>query len=994
MTAILSCFLAGRSTRLSALGVFCAWAAFAASGRSQNFTPEQSAARLKAPNGLKSVMVGAEPEVRQPLSMSFDARGRLWVLQYLQYPNPAGLKAVSRDQFLRTVWDKKLEPPPRGPAGADKIVILEDPGSDGRFRKSKEVITGLNLATGFALGRGGIFVVQAPYLLFYPDKDQDDRIDGPPEVLLDGFGMEDSHAHANSLVWGPDGWLYGAQGSTVTAHIRGITFQQGIWRYHPDTKKFELFAEGGGNTWGLDFSPEGEVLAGTNWGGFALLHQMQGAYYIKGFAKHGPLQNPHAYGYFDHVPYKNFVGGHVTCGGVLHQGKALGSAFDRTYIAGNLLSNVVNWHKLDPAASSYTASHGGVFLNPRDAWFRPVDLLDGPDGAIYIADWHDHRATHLDPIDNWDRRNGRIIKVQAEHAAPLSPFDLKGKTSGDLVALLEHPEVWWQREALRLLYERKDASLASGLMAAIKDPQTPHPVRLLWALNATGEAKEPELVSLLAHPDFAVRMWAVRLLGDPGTVHSESIKPLLEAIRKETNPRVVAQMACSAKRLPTSEALPLIKALCLNPVAPADPQIPLLVWWALETHAVSGQKTIASWVADNAWIKSPLVAGHLLERLTRRYTAKDANPKNEGYKIVASLLRKAPAPATAGLEKALDGQFLAKFPEPLKNWLDRKRSDDTTSVQWITLGTRLGDEDSWYQALARVSGPKTEEGDRLKLIKLVAQSGKPEAPGALIEILENSTKPPVLSATLDGLAGFADPAVAEAVLKRFAKWPKGVQTAAINLLVARPGTAASLLDLLDTGKIAQDAISLDQARRLSVHKDAELAKRVEKRWGKLAPATEGEKQARISYIQLIIGRSNESSPDKGKGIFEQKCATCHQLFGKGQKVGPDLTSADRQMLAPLVGHIVDPSGHVRPEFRAWVLETKDGRILTGLVAEETAGAVTLLDAKGEKQVIGRDRIDTFKPSEQSLMPEKLLDGLSDAEIVDFFAYLRLKEPPK
>jgi len=960
----------------------------------QPFTPDQSQSRMKAAPGLKATLVGAEPQVRQPLSVSFDHRGRLWVLQYLQYPNPAGLKAISRDQYLRTIWDKKPEPPPQGPVGADKITVLSDPGPDGRFRKAQDVVTGLNLATGFALGRGGIFVLQAPYLLFYPDANGDDQVDGPPQVLLEGFGMEDSHAHANSLVWGPDGWLYGAQGSTVTATIRGLKFQQGIWRYHPETKKFELFAEGGGNTWGLDFSPEGEVLAGTNWGGFALLHQMQGAYYIKGFAKHGPLQNPHSYGYFDHVPYKGFQGGHVTCGGILHQGRALGASFDGTYIAGNLLSSVVNWHKLNPVGSSYTAEHGGTFLNPRDSWFRPVDLLDGPDGAIYICDWHDHRATHLDPIDNWDRRNGRIIRVGAENAPLLPAFDLSKLSSADLVGHLNHPEVWWQREALRLLYERKDATTAPGLKQSLAGASSPQAVRWFWALHASGQLTETDLADYLGHGDWAVRMWAVRLLGDSGKVTSESLTRLLAAIRNEVHPHVLAQMACSARRLGTPEALPLIKALCLKPEAARDAQIPLLIWWALETHAIAGQKTIATWIADKAWLAAPVVQGTLIERLTRRYCATDANPKNEGWKIVASLLRRSEKTALSGLEKALEGQYLSALPDPLKVWLERKRSEDTTSVQWIALGTRLGDEDSWFQALARVSGPKTEDSDRAKLIRLVAQSGKPEAAGALLEILESRAQPNILVATLNGLAGLSDPQIVQTIDKKWKQWPKGAQDAAIGLLAGRPATAKTLLDWLDQGNLAPERVSLDLARVMANHKDPELIKRIEKRWGQLAPATEGEKQARISYIQLIIGRATESQPEKGRVLFEQKCASCHQLFGKGQKVGPDLTSAERQTLPPLVGHIVDPSAHIRPEFRAWILETRDGRVITGLVAEETPVAVTLLDAKGEKQTIGRDRIESFQPSPKSLMPEKILDGLSDQEIIDFFAYLRLKDPPR
>ncbi len=957
----------------------------------QNFTPEKSQARAVPPPGLRAVLVGSEPQVRQPLSMSFDHKGRLWVLQYLQYPNPAGLKPVSRDQFLRTIWDKKPEAPPKGPKGADKITILEDPGPDGRFRQSRDVVGGLNLATGFAIGRGGIYVLQAPYLLFYPDKNGDDVVDGDPEVLVDGFGMEDSHAHGNSLIWGPDGWLYGAQGSTVTAKIRGLTFQQGIWRFHPVSKKFELFSEGGGNTWGLDFSPEGEVLAGTNWGGFALLHQYQGAYYIKGFAKHGPLQNPHSYGYFDHVPYQSFQGGHVTCGGILHQGQALGPQFDKTYIAGNLLSSVVNWHKLESNGSTYKASHGGVFLNPRDSWFRPVDLFDGPDGAVYVADWHDHRATHLDPIDNWDKRNGRIFKIESQTVTPMPPFDTGKLSSEELIVRLDHPEVWWQREALRLLYERKDASTSEGLISSLEIPNTPNPVRKLWALNASGLLDEALLVKFLTHSDWSVRMWAVRFLGDSETIGLASQKTLEEVSQSEENPRVLAQLACSSRRWQAKAALGIIKTLSMRNDAVKDPFLPLLIWWALETHAVKGQTAIASWINDPVWVKSPLVQGALIERLTRRFMASDL--KN-GPKVVVNLLKKGGKPALAGLEKSREGVFLEKMPEPLRAWLENKRASDTVSVQWISIGTRLGDEDSWLHALALATGPKTEAKERIALIKLVAQSGKTEGGEALLDIVKNSNQAEVQLAALEGLAGFSNPAIGPTVIKRLPKLPKGTTNAALTLLASRPVTAKMLLDAEDTGGIGKDSITLDHARKMFSHKDPELLKRLEKKWGKLSPATEGEKQARMSYIQLIIGRSGFADPAKGKPIYEQKCATCHQLFGQGQKIGPDLTTADRQSLAPLVGHIVDPSANIRPEFRAFIVETKDGRLLTGLIAEETTGAVTLFDAKGERIVVPRPQIEEMKASPSSLMPEKALDGLSDQEIVDFFAYLRLREAPK
>ncbi len=270
-------------------------AVVASAALAQGFSPEEAVRHMKLPSGLEVQCVASEPLVRQGVAIEFDDAGRLWVIQYLQYPNPAGLKRAAVDRYSRTTYDKVPEPPPRGPKGADRVTILVDSDGDGRADSAKDFVSGLNLASGLAFGHGGVFVLQVPYLLFYADRDRDDVPDGDPDVLLTGFGMQDAHSVANSLTWGPDGWLYGCQGSTVTSNIRGIEFQQGVWRYHPITHRFELFCEGGGNSWGLDFDEHGNLFYSTNYGGYAMLHGVQGAYYWKQFGKHGALHNPYAY---------------------------------------------------------------------------------------------------------------------------------------------------------------------------------------------------------------------------------------------------------------------------------------------------------------------------------------------------------------------------------------------------------------------------------------------------------------------------------------------------------------------------------------------------------------------------------------------------------------------------------------------------------------------------------------------------------------------------
>src|SRR5229473_8481240 len=476
--------------------IFLGWS-LTSSAIAQSYSPQEAVQHMTVPPGFQVQLVASEPEVRKPVTITFDGRGRMWVIQYLQYPNPNGLKPVKVDQYLRTTYDRVPEPPPKGPKGADRITIFYDPDENGRYRQNKDFIIGLNLASGMALGYGGVFVLQAPYLLFYPDRNADDIPDGDPQVLLTGFGMEDAHAVANSIQWGPDGWLYGAQGSTCTAHIRGLEFQQGIWRYHPITHEFELFAEGGGNTWGLDFDQHGNAIAGTNWGPSTMLHQVQGGYYIKGFAKHGPLHNPFTFGYFEHVPYKGFKGGHVTCGGIVYQGGSFPKEFENTYIAANLLSNSLYWHVLEPKKSSFTARFGGDFLIGNDSSFRPVDCLVGPDGALYIADWCDKRANHVDPVNNWDRTRGRVYKVQyvGDSASPSNAWmtkvggdklDLNKLPSQNIDGLLSHPNDWYRREANRILAERRDPAVIPGLRKMVRERQDYLALQALWALYVSG----------------------------------------------------------------------------------------------------------------------------------------------------------------------------------------------------------------------------------------------------------------------------------------------------------------------------------------------------------------------------------------------------------------------------------------------------------------------------------------------------------------------------
>jgi putative membrane-bound dehydrogenase-like protein len=966
----------------------------------QGFPPDEAVKRMELPPGFSVRLIAAEPTIRQPVSISFDDRGRMWVLQFIQYPNPAGLKPVKQDEYLRTIWDKVPEPPPHGPTGADKLTILYDPDENGVYRKSKDFLTGLNIASGFCLGHGGVFIAQPPYLLFYPDRDGDDRPDGDPEVLLSGFGMEDTHSLANSLQWGPDGWLYGAAGSTSTSRIKNpagkptdppIVFQQGIWRYHPKTRQFELFSEGGGNTYGLDFDKHGQVIAGTNWGGFAMLHHFQGAYYIKGFAKHGPLQNPHAYGYFNHVPYTNFKGGHVTCGGIVYQADAYPSELHDQYIAGNLLSNDVYWHRLTASGPTFTAAHGGDLLVSNDTWFRPVDLMLGPDGAVYVADWYDKRAAHLDPIDNWDRTNGRVYRIDYQGGRPFPSFDLRNKSSHELVELLDRPNVWWRREARRLLDERKDATVYSTLKKRIATSNGLPALESLWALYVSGGCDTAYLNSLLNHPFEHVREWAVRLVGDTQTADAATAAAWIHLAKRECSPVVRAQLACSAKRVEAETCIQVVGELLAACDDTSDTVFPLLAWWAVE-RTVRDNPHLAADLASRPQQYATEAYAEIVQRVARRLMAADVCG---GQLLVAKLIKIWDEAGQAevvlkGIAAALEGGPPSTVDSALKEAVSTIGSKTQRNLP-LSILARLHDREALARLREQIANPKRSETDRIQAIDILRQVRDEPSKTLLLSHLLTAESDVFRTAILSGLEPFDDPAIGDAILDVYPKWSATVRKRAIQTLVSRRSWAAALFAAIDAGNIPATDVSIEQVRKAVEFLDPAISKLAEKHYGKVGPATPGEKQARISWLNIALTRG-KGDVIAGKALFTQHCAKCHMLFGEGTNIGPDLTSADRKNRRFMLEHIIDPSAVIRPEYISHSASLADGRRLVGLVIESSPQSITLLDAENRKTVIPRGDLEDLQPLPTSLMPEKLLDTLTDEQVCDLFAYLA-SDPP-
>lgn len=983
-------------------------------------SPEETVRRMTPASGFAVKLVAAEPLVRKPVAIEFDDRGRLWVIQYLQYPNPAGLTRVQVDRYSRTVYDRVPEPPPFGPKGADRITILEDFDANGRARRAKDFVSDLNLATGLAFGHGGVFVLQAPYLLFYRDRDRNDVPDGPPQVLLSGFGMEDAHSLANSLTWGPDGWLYGCQGSTVTARIRGIEFQQGVWRYHPITHRFELFCEGGGNTWGLDFDRHGELLYSTNYGGFIMMHGVQGSYHWKQFGKHGALHNPFAYGFFDHVPHRDFHGGHVTVGGTVYQGAGLPERFRGKYIAADLLGHNVYWHHLDERGSTFASAHGGELLRSNDPAFAPSDLTAGPDGAIYVADWHDRRTAHPDPDAEWDRSGGRIYRIESEGSKRVVPMDLPKLSSAQLVAMLSHADDWYVRKARRLLADRRDPEVIFPLRTLVMESKDDHlALESLWALYVSGGFEESFALKLLGHRNPDVRRWTVRLLGDEERISPAAVEGLLELAAREPSVRVRSQLACTAKRLSAAAGLAIAEQLMLRNIDDADPYLPLLLWWAVETHALAAPDKVLARFANRAAWHIVLCHDVILPRLMRRYAAAGTAA---GYDACAALLAAGTAPQTRRmLLEALDqglsdrpdspgpgpgtlfSSFAAKQAGPggktreeklsaaLEQGLSELWKDDTADTTLIRVWARLGHAEAFERALALATAAGVEPEKRLNMLRLLAEAGKPGCIGPLLKMVGSRESEAFQLAALGALQSLDQEEIASALLDKYPSLNARLRAQTVDVLLSRPRWARALLEDVDGGKIAAKEISVDQLRPIVSYHDKVLDALTRKHWGNITRGTPEEKLAEMRRLNNDL-RADVGDPTTGRVLFQKHCASCHRLFGEGTELGPDLTHANRLDRDYLLASIVDPSAVIRKEYVAYTAQTTDGRVLTGLLVEQAPNQITLLDAKNQRISLPRSKVASLEESPVSLMPENLLKELRPQELRDLFAYLQRNKP--
>ncbi len=965
----------------------------------EGMSPIDAAAAMTVPEGFRVQLAAGEPMVHQPIAMTFDERGRLWVAEAHTYPVRA----------------------PEG-EGADKIIILEDVDHDGVFDKRTVFAEGLNLVSGLEVGFGGVWVGAAPYLMFIPDADGDDVPDGPEQILLDGFGYQDTHETLNAFIWGPDGWLYGCHGvfthSLVgkpgTASEDRTPLNCGVWRYHPIRHEFEMFARGTSNPWGVDFNEYGQAFI-TACVIPHMFHMIQGGRYHRQGGQHF---NPHIYEDIqtiaDHAHYAGNIrdhawwgrdqpagaddthaagGGHAHCGAMIYLADNWPHQYRGSIFMANVHGNRINNDILRRRGSGYVASHGADVLFANDRWFRAINMKYGPDGSVYMIDWYDKNACHRADKEIWDRSNGRVYRVSFG-ATKWPGLSLNKATTQELVALHRSANENHVRTARRLMQEKtflhanaistedRLAGVTSLRELALGDEEVSLRLRAIWTLHCIGELTEADLEALLqenSHKSEYLRAWAIQLALEDSMLSESLLSRLTEMSRNDPSSLVRLYLASAMQRLPLTSRWSIAEGLVNHAEDADDPNLPLLTWYGIEP-LVPAETDRALALASNCRI--PKVS----QFIYRRAAAEPAS--------IGALLTSLGKTGNVETQAIMLGEVVAaiknqgKLSMP-KAWPDvyakLSASENANIRQQAQLVTVKFGDASIFPALRTIASDNAAPIEqRLSALQaLVAGKDKALVP-TLISLLDDDA---MRATAIRAIAGYDEAGIPDAILARYQTLTPDERADAVATLSSRAAWAHQLLGAVDAGIADRKDLSAFTIRQMQLLDDPNLSELINKTWGSMRSTSDDKKQQIALWKKKLTPEALQSANrSHGRLLYNNTCGKCHQLFGEGEKIGPDITGSNRGDIDYTLQNILDPSALVGRDYQSTMIVTNDGRVINGLVRETNDTAIVIQTAN-ERLVVDRDDIDVQKLTEVSMMPDGQLDQLKPEEVVNLIAYL-------
>ena len=976
-------------------------------------TPPQEALKmLSLPSGFQATLFASEPDINQPIAMTTDARGRLWVAECNTYSD--------RGENFNTELN-------------DRILILEDTNADGTFDKKTVFWNQAKKLTSIEVGFGGVWLTAAPNLLFIPDANQDDVPDGEPVVLLDGFeGNVIRHNIVNGLRWGPDGWLYGRHGIQATSFVGspGATESQrtpmncAIWRFHPTDRTFEIVAQGGTNPWGFDFDEHGEMFMINTVIGH-LFHIVPNARYQRMYGAHF---NPHLYQLIDQtadhfhwdVGEEHWAagrneqisdgtdkagGGHAHTGLMIYQGNQWPKEFHNQLFTANFHGRRINSDSIHREGNSYVAHHGQDYFKSADPWFRGIELIYGRYGEVYLADWSDIGECHEN--DGIHRTSGRIFKISYGNPSPSIPEKINEASVDQLIENLSHPNEWVVRKSRRRLQELT-AALIKKSPAPDFTLEVAHPIlkdhpwihkfqkafdlagdtktklRVMWAYYSCFPEQEPWLLQRLTDSNEHIRAWAVRLLTDGRIFISDpGLEHILQTAKQDPSGLVRLYLASSIPRFAPDFGHRLTAELAKKTEDAEDRVQPKLVWFGYEPIATLLPNRAIELAFDS---NIPLLTQNIARRLTFNI---QSNPQNVD-KLTSQLVNQKPVKIQTilrGMTQALKGWIQAPMP---KDWpatkleLAKHNNPDINRMVDeldIVFGTGRSIEE-----LKNIANDETYDiPARRQAILTLANSSK--ATGLFQILRPHLNNKALTTAVIKAMAKCDTPTAAKAILNRFPHMDPEGKSTAIDALVTREAWAEQLLQAVASNTIPKSFISASHARQVSNFDNPVLVNLLEASWGSIRSTTlENQKQMTQLNNKLTPTRLENGNRDRGMKIFEKNCASCHIMFGRGGKIGPDLTGSDRKNINYLLENILAPSASVAQNYQVSVIVLNDGRFLSGVIVNENQRTLSL-QTKDSLLTIDLTTVEERRKTKDSLMPNGILNPLTDEEVIDLFSFL-------
>ncbi|MGQ0633277.1 MAG: PVC-type heme-binding CxxCH protein [Planctomycetaceae bacterium] len=965
---------------------YAQWLVARQEGRAAEFlTPEKAVAAMTVHEGFEVNVFASEPMITQPMAFCWDDRGRLWI-------------AENRDYETRSAGFAN--------SGDSRILILEDADHDGVAENRKVFAEGIPFPSALAVGFGGVWLGAPPNLLFVPDRNDDDKADTDDiEVRLTGWGIRDRHETLNSFHWGPDGWLYGLQGvatpSTVgkpagkgrlfkkgepyPANIalegRPVEIDGGVWRYHPTRDVFEVVAHGFSNPWGIDYDAKGQLFI-TACVIPHLWHVVPGGYYHRQAGSHF---NHHVYSDIPTIADHRHRSAHG--GARIYLSDAFPEEHRGRIFMANLHEHAVLSDVLEPSGSGFVGRHGDDFLLANNAQWIGFSVEIGPEGALYVLDWHDADICGMDVLNKDTGRVFRIAPRKTRAIAWPGRFDDLSKASDVALADLQQSPSEWHARRARVILQGRAArrNLAPEALQTLRNMYAIHAnadyrLRALWALWIVGGMSESELVGALTDDDPHVRAWAVQFLCEerrPSAVAREQFAMLA---RSDQSPVVRLYLAAALPRIEPQFRWDIINALVLHAEDARDHNLPRMIWYGLEPLAAEIPARALELVAHS---KIPLIARHVARRLT------DAG----ALEPLVGAIGQAAAnryELLLGLHDGLEGRYDVPAPS---NWAHVLRQLEAAGGEVAQIGVQLsqqfGDAAAAGQLLATLKDPQADVARRREALQGLAGRKNPQLRALLPQLLDDDA---LRRDAIRAIAAFDDIQLARALLQRYSKFAAEEKLDAIHTLAARSSSGSELTQAIKRGDVARRDVPAYVARllhRVVGHSFIDV-------WGPLETFS-ADKEALFSKYRGLLTSAALSQADAGRGrlVFQRTCAACHKMYGEGGVIGPDITGANRANLEYLLGNILTPSAEIQDAYRMQIVVTNDGRIYSGIPAEENDRQLKLRVAnQAEPVVIARSQIESRQIAPVSMMPEGLLSNLADAEVLDLVAYLQTQQQAK